>query len=71
LVEFCYGRKFGNFLKGIGFLPQKNDRINFVVVTPKGDQDAGADHFQNPVSLGWTQKYPAIYGGSSGSFSGF
>jgi hypothetical protein len=49
---------------------KKNDRINFVVVAPKGDQDAGADHFQNPVSLAWTQNYPVMFGGLSGSFSG-
>ena len=50
---------------------KKNDRINFVVVAPKGDQDAGADHFQNPVSLAWTQNYPVMFGGLSGSFLGF
>jgi hypothetical protein len=39
---------------------KKNDRINFVVVALKGDQDAGADHFKNPVSSGWTQNYHAM-----------
>jgi hypothetical protein len=48
----------------------KNDRINFVVVALNEDQDAGADHFQNPVSVGWIQNYPVMYGGLSGSFSG-
>lgn len=49
----------------------KNDRINFVVVALKGDQDDGADHFQNPVSLAWIQNYPVMYGALSASFSGF
>ena len=44
------------------FVARENDRINFVVVALKEDQDDGADHFQNPVSLAWTQNYPAIYG---------
>jgi len=50
---------------------KKNDRINFVVVALKEDQDANADHFQNPVSLKWTQNYPVMYGALSASFSGF
>jgi hypothetical protein len=50
---------------------KKNDRINFVVVALKEDQDAGADHFQNWVSLEWKKNYPATSGVVSGSFSGF
>jgi len=53
------------------FVARENDRINFVVVAPKGDQDSGADHFRNWVSLAWTQNYPVTCGGLSESFSGF